>query len=143
MNVKYITLLICLGSFSFCNAQQLQDENSTLINAYFNQNQSETKPIKQNEKKSTMFSKTTLFQNGDYNYINIKTSVKDNLEVTQNGDQNFYEFMSFYGSKDSNMQIFQTGNNNGIYIYGENSLSKNIIINQKTDNQHIFITNYN
>ncbi|QCX39316.1 hypothetical protein FF125_13035 [Aureibaculum algae] len=143
MKIKYITLLMCLVFFSFCNAQQLQDENSTLINAYFNQNQSEAEPLKQEHKKSTMFSKTTLFQNGDYNYINIKTSVKDNLEVTQNGDQNFYEFMSFYGSKDSNMQIFQTGNNNGIYIYGENSLSKNIIINQKTDNQHIFITNYN
>ncbi len=141
MNLKYLTFLICLIVISYSNAQQLQDDNSDLINAYFNQNQN----TNQNQKvaqRSSLFSKTTLFQIGDYNHININSSVKDNLEVTQKGNENFYEFISYYGAKDSNMQVFQTGNNNGIYIYGENNLTKNLIINQKTDNQHIYITNY-
>lgn len=140
MKIKYIVFIICIGAMSYCNSQQLQDENSALINAYFNQGHIEQNQAQ--EQKNSLFSKTDLFQVGDNNYINVNSSFKDKLEVVQQGNENFYEFIGYYGSKNSSMQIFQTGNNNGIYIYGENDLTKNLIINQKTDNQHIFITNY-
>ncbi|RPD98805.1 hypothetical protein EGM88_06350 [Aureibaculum marinum] len=141
MNLKYIASVILLVTVSFCNAQLLQDDNSALINAYFNQSNNFVKNKESNQKNS-LLSQTSLYQIGDNNYMNINTSVKNKLEVSQQGNDNFYEFISYYGSKDSNIQVFQKGNNNGVYIYGENNLSKDLIINQQSNNQHIFITNY-
>ena len=54
MNLKYIFFIICLGTIGYCNSQQLQDDNTALINAYFNQGQIEQTQTQ--EQKSSLFS---------------------------------------------------------------------------------------
>lgn len=107
------------------------DENSSLISAYFN-------PSSENNLQVTQI---TLFQLGDYNTIDIRTSTKENVQVLQQGEYNSYFFISAYGDKDFNIGVLQQGQNNNIQVYGENSLMKDATIRQTGSDKQIIITN--
>lgn len=111
-------------------AQQLTDENSSMINAYFNQ-------VPQ---ANAQMAQTLLLQQGDYNTIDIQTGQKESISVMQHGHYNGYFFISAYGDKDFNLDVVQQGNNNNIQVFGENSLMQNATILQTGSDKQIIIT---
>ncbi|PID69388.1 MAG: hypothetical protein CR989_02015 [Flavobacteriales bacterium] len=109
-------------------AQELSDNNSALIAAYF-------------DNSSNVISQTKIFQNGNYNTSFIQTSPKENINIYQEGSFNGYFFISAYGKNDFNLNVIQQGKNNSIHIFGENSLMKNATIRQTGTNKDVIITN--
>jgi len=117
-------------------AQQLQDDNSALINAYFQQAQAK-------KTTNTPTAVTHIIQQGNFNFVqaNLNTSKQQSLTVNQQGNQNFAALLSYFSTTPLNLTILQKGNNNGIHIFGENNLIKNAVIRQDANDQHIIISN--
>ena len=124
------------------NAQQI-DDNSLAINNYF-QITSEQPDLKENNHLySDRSSYSNVIQSGDENSIYINSlQFDDNQVVKQNGNQNNYEYYNYYSKENSNLKVNQEGNQNSLQVFGENSLMKNAVINQKSDFKSIVIKNY-
>ena len=151
MKYLYHILIIVLfvNVFSYNASAQQMDENTYLINRYFQIASSGQNLLTENEllvskaKTNNLVNNTELniLQAGNYNSINVKTST-NTQNVNQVGDYNNYEFISFYGRNDLNLEVQQIGNQNFVQILGENSLIDNMKIIQKSNFKTITITNY-
>ena len=142
----FLGVIISLFSLEI-NAQQT-DENTLIINRYFQNINFEQALLEENNSNREFSSfdspnntELNILQSGDFNLINIKSTV-NNQSVNQLGNYNNYEFISFYGRDDLNLEVQQIGNNNLIQVLGENSIINNMKIIQKSDFKTITITNY-
>ncbi len=142
MKASIILLLFIVALPIAINAQQT-DENTLAINNYFQI--SNEKPANSNPSKldGTIQSYADVVQTGNKNntYINSLQS-GDQQIVNQKGNQNNYEYYNYYSQENSNLIINQEGNQNSLQIFGENSLMKNTIINQKSSFKSVVIKNY-
>lgn len=125
---------------------QIYDENTAIITRYFQNSSSQEKSATiTDEAQLNNFRKykssVNILQDGNLNYTNINSKASE-LGVEQIGNNNNYEFMSYYGRDDLNFDIQQIGNNNLIQVFGENRLIDNLKIIQKSDFKTITITNY-
>ena len=145
---KILFILLVLFNLTFFNgyAQQNSDENTYIINQYFQLNKetslfgninTTTTNNKQAESNLLVFN-----QIGNNNEIDIKQQGADLQKVNQLGNNNYYNFNNYYNSLPSNFNIIQQGNTNNLQIYGENSIIKNMSILQKTDLKTLIIKNY-
>lgn len=123
-------LMLCYMMAFIGHSQQLSDNNSELINAYF-------KP----HITTAITSETNLFQQGNYNEITIQTDAKSQIQVGQMGNYNGYFFISAYGNNDFSIDVLQQGDRNTIQVFGENNLMKNAVIRQTGSDRQIIITN--
>ncbi len=145
--ITSLGILLMLSFITKINAQQT-DENTLIITKYFQNNTTAqtlgtinlTNQASANSKAITN-SELNILQNGNYNLVNIKTTT-NNQNIAQVGNNNSYEFISYYGRDDLNFGAQQIGNGNFIQILGENSLINNMKIIQKSDYKTITITNY-
>jgi len=143
-----ISVLFVLVLFSLKSNAQQTDENTLIINRYFQSLNSEQILLTENNLKYAQSDLNTpnsteinILQSGNFNNININSSA-NNQSIGQVGNYNSYEFISFYGRDDLNFEAQQIGENNLIQILGENSLINNMKIIQKSDFKTITITNY-
>ena len=143
-NLTYIVLFfiifICFDTYS----QNLTDENSELITTYF---QIKTNSPANNSTTSKVYQKTLgsdviIEQIGNYNDSYIISNSKNKQVVKQIGDNNNYEYYTYYNSNPTEVNTLQYGDNNDIQIFGQNELAKNISIIQKTNNKTLIIKNY-
>ncbi len=148
MKFSFITILLLFGYITL-NAQSIRT-NEAIIEEYMNLFQvvnneeasqrnlanSEETPYLLNEEAAS----TLLKQEGVGNYSNVQAAA-ESLNITQKGEDNFNEFITFYGEGNLTVNIFQEGVDNSIKIYGENSLIDNMSIVQKANHQDIIITN--
>ncbi|MDV7187608.1 hypothetical protein R3X25_09975 [Lutibacter sp. TH_r2] len=149
---KDTVLSICFIVFSFISIQlfaQVSDENTLAISNYFQSvntiaTEINIQKIDNSNIQLTPSAKTELniLQVGNSNLIHINSS-ENNINATQIGDKNSYEFLTYYGRDDLNMDVQQIGEGNAVQIFGENSLMNNIKIVQKSNNKTITINNYN
>ena len=72
-------------------------------------------------------------QIGNNNILDIKGGLGDVQNVIQKGNRNYYDFIDYYNSDKSNMNILQEGKANSLHVYGTNSFTDNIKILQKSD----------
>jgi len=121
---------------------QETDENTFIINQYFQTNQSNYSLINQSVVSSNTETYVNLVQSGYQNNIYLNSLNKDVQTVNQTGNKNNYENYVNFNIEKTNKIINQEGNLNSLLIFGENSLMKNLIINQKADFQSIVIKNY-
>jgi len=121
---------------------QETDENTFIINQYFQTNQSNYSLINQSVVSSNTETYVNLVQTGYHNNIYLNSLNKDVQTVNQTGNKNNYENYVNFNNEKTNKIINQEGNLNSLLIFGENSLMKNLIINQKADFQSIVIKNY-
>lgn len=138
-------LLIVNALESNCMAQQIFDENSLLIQQYF-QNFNNGSLVSQDTKElaRSSFNKSVILltQRGDNNSIGIKKNGKESQVVSQVGSDNYYNFINYYNSNPSNLTILQQGRSNSLQIYGQNSIIENISIIQKSNFKSLVIKNY-
>jgi hypothetical protein len=136
-----IITFICVFAFQTLMAQET-DENTFIINQYFQTNQSNYSLINQSVVSSNTETYVNLVQSGYQNNIYLNSLNKDVQTVNQTGNKNNYENYVNFNIEKTNKIINQEGNLNSLLIFGENSLMKNLIINQKADFQSIVIKNY-
>lgn len=138
--------LICILFFSTLSVQSQQtDENTHIINQYFQQNKLSTTARAANSSFQEIQSDVnivTLNQVGSNNQIDVKSNLNDSQGVNQVGDNNHYQFINYYNNSPSNFNILQQGNSNSLQIYGENSIINNINIIQKSNFKTLIIKNY-
>lgn len=131
MKKKSILMVLSCIVVTIGYGQELSDNNSALINAYF------SKPNNDN----TSISITAINQIGRFNTSSIQTSTKKNISIYQQGNFNGYFFISGFGKSDFNLDVIQQGEHNSIHIFGENDLMKNATIRQTGTDKDIIITN--
>ncbi|WP_457616959.1 hypothetical protein [Lutibacter sp.] len=148
-NTMRLLFLFIIG-FSFANVYGQADENTYIINRYF---QNISNGQEQLLTSQSLFQQSltntdavnaaelNILQSGNYNAINVETS-GNRLNISQVGENNSYEFITYYGRGDSNFEVQQLGNNNFIQVLGENSIIDNMKILQKSNNQTITVINY-
>ena len=136
--VFVLVLFISLNSFS----QNLQDQNSNLIESYFQLQSITTEAPAETLLQQNLGSDVIVVQTGNYNNSYILTSAKSKQSVNQIGDHNNYEYYTYYNSSPSEVNTLQLGDNNDIQIFGQNELTKNINIIQQTNNKTLIIKNY-
>lgn len=147
---NYILIIALILFFANCNllvAQQLSDENTYVINQYFQSNKEFSSKLTDTQTLSTnsfqvQSNIVSLNQIGNNNEIDIKQKGADSQNINQIGNNNYYNFINYYNSTPSNFNIIQQGNSNNLQIYGENSIIKNIGIVQKSDFNTLIIKNY-
>jgi len=128
------------------NAQGITDENTYIINQYFQLNkesslfENNNTPTTNNKQAQSNF--VSLNQVGNNNQIDIKQKGGDSQTVNQLGNKNYYNFINYYNNTPSNFNILQQGNANNLQIYGENSIINNISIVQKSNFKTLIIKNY-
>jgi len=138
-----IILFVLIVAFPVVIKAQQTDDTTLAIQNYFqvaNENAvAKNTPLP----KSDVQSYVNLVQTGNENntYIN-SLQAGDEQVGNQKGNQNNYEYYNYYSSENSNMIIHQEGDQNSLQIFGENSLMKNAIINQKSSFKSIVIKNY-
>jgi len=138
-----IAFIVLVVAFQATIAAQQTDENTLIINTYF-QAVSEM-PV---EKQATLpntdgQSFVNLVQMGNENSIYIKSlQTGDNQEVSQVGNQNNYEYYNYYNKENSNLNVNQEGTLNSLQVFGENSLMKDATINQRSNFKSVVIKNY-
>jgi len=145
-------ILIIVGLFFLSTylsfGQQLSDENTIIINQYFQSNNKIVSNlsannnflISSNSQESNKI--INLNQIGNKNKIEVKQSKNDSQIVKQFGDNNYYSFINYYNSNVSNLSVIQVGNSNSLNIYGQNSLIDNMSILQKSNFKTLIIKNY-
>ena len=133
-------------TFFVGNAQENTDENTYIINQYFQlNNQSslfENKVASATNTRQAQSNSVTLNQLGNNNQIDIKQKGGDSQTINQLGNKNYYNFINYYNNTPSNFNITQQGNSNNLQIYGENSIINNISISQKSNFKTLIIKNY-
>jgi len=140
---KFVLVIIPLMVFPFFIAAQQTDENTLVINNYFQI--TNEKPIAKATtlSNSNAQSYVNLVQAGYENNVYINAlQTGDNQVINQKGKQNNYEYYNYYSTENSNLNVNQVGNQNSLQIFGENSLMKNAIIIQKSNYKGIVIKNY-
>ena len=148
-NYILVLYLVFFGLISFQLNAQISDDNTYIINKYFQNTTSEINSaasvIDTNKsiakKDNGVNSELNILQYGNYNYININTT-GNKLNSSQVGNNNSYEFLTYYGRNDLNVDVQQIGNSNSVQVYGENSLINNMKIIQKSNFKTITVTNY-
>jgi len=144
MKNLFITLIIGTLGCPYLFAQ-MSDTNTETINQYFQVTQNEE--VRTNTTSSTInqnkMSYVDIVQTGIENsiYINALQS-GDNQIVNQTGSQNNYEYYNYYGKENSNLNVNQEGTLNSLQVFGENSLMKDAVINQKSNFKSVVIKNY-
>ncbi len=83
-----------------------------------------------------------LNQKGINNQIDLKMSINDAQIISQNGKDNYFQYLNYYNKSASTFNILQQGKANSIHIYGENSLVKKLSIVQKTNHKTLIIRNF-
>ena len=137
---SFILVMILMAGFNL-SAQNLIDTNTGLIKNYFlNQeiNNFQTRENLVSLKNTDVY----VFQLGNENNAIISINEESKQYLKQEGNNNNFEYFTYYSNVDSFVQTTQNGSNNDIQIYGENSISKNLKIRQNTNNQTIIINNY-
>ena len=140
---KLFTNFILIFAFSVTIVAQQVDDNTLAINNYFqinNKNQVNNNPSKLD---GTIQSYANVVQVGRENNTYIKSLQSgDQQVIIQKGHQNNYEYYNYYSQENSSMQVNQVGNMNSIQVFGENSIMKDAIINQKGNFKTVIIKNY-
>ena len=138
--LKYLIIVSCFLTV-FEMTAQVEDQNTLLINTYFNL--SSTNFIDNyGYSESNFLQSAAILQFGNNNNIDINSSGKSEQEVNQIGNNNNFQFIDFYNSSDMSLDVLQDGNNSSIQVYGMNSLMKDMLIKQSAGNQTLIITNY-
>ena len=138
--LKYLIIVSCFLTV-FEMTAQVEDQNTLLINTYFNL--SSTNFIDNyGYSESNFLQSAAILQFGNNNNIDINSSGKSQQEVNQIGNNNNFQFIDFYNSSDMSLDVLQDGNNSSIQVYGMNSLMKDMLIKQSAGNQTLIITNY-
>jgi Ca2+-binding RTX toxin-like protein len=140
--MKYLTLVLLFILPAILFGQQT-DDNTLVINEYFNvENDNQ---IAKNSTLQNLNSQSyvQLIQTGNENSIYVNSLQKgDNQIVNQVGNQNNYEYYNYYSTENSTIKVNQEGTLNSLQIFGENALMKNAIINQKSKFKSVVIKNY-
>lgn len=122
---------------------QFSDENTNAINQYFSNIRENPVSILTQVNENLNVVGFQLEQNGLDNLIHVNNlQLGDKQVVRQVGNKNSYEYYTYYSVENSNISISQVGDSNTIQIYGENSLTRNATINQKSNFQELIIKNY-
>jgi hypothetical protein len=142
-----IAAFIVLFHLAFINvgAQQITNEDTYLINQYFQVNVNQQAEAKLVSPKTNphMGSYVGIVQTGIDNNININSlQTGDEQIVSQSGKKNNYEYYNYYSNENSSMQVNQVGNLNSVQVFGENSLMKDAKISQKGSFKTLIIKNY-
>lgn len=141
-----ISIFIFLSSvFIQSVIAQITDENTYLINQYFQMNKDVTAVVSPKASETTtqtQLNVVSLNQIGAENQIDIKGSSSNSQNVHQKGQDNYYQFINYYNNNPSNFNILQQGSSNSLQIYGQNSIIENISIVQKSNSKALIITNY-
>lgn len=142
-NISLLLGVLCLFVFIDSAGQNLTDTNSSAIENYFklaiNTEQATQTTTPQNK---NFDSYVVVSQIGNYNTSYILTNKKNNQNISQHGDDNNYEYISYYNSNASEVNVLQNGDNNDVQIYGQNELAKSISIIQNTNDKALIIKNY-
>jgi hypothetical protein len=129
--------------FAFMTAvAQETDENTFIINQYFQNNQNNYSLMNRPAVSNNAETYVNLIQTGYNNNIRLNSLNEDTQTVHQVGNKNDYENFVYFNKEKTNKTINQEGNMNSLLIFGENSMMKNLIINQKADFQSIVIKNF-
>lgn len=129
--------------FAFMTAvAQETDENTFIINQYFQNNQNNYSLMNRTAVSNNAETYVNLIQTGYNNNIRLNSLNEDTQTVLQVGNKNDYENFVYFNKEKTNKTINQEGNMNSLLIFGENSMMKNLIINQKADFQSIVIKNF-
>ena len=135
---KIILTIIIIITFSFiAMSQNIIDNNTEEIQKYFFNNQ-----IKNEIINSNINIESNIYQRGENNSIEIESSGKKIQLVRQVGDDNNYQYYTYYDSSTANLIINQFGDENDIQIFGQNSIVEKLKITQTTNNQSILIINF-
>ena len=142
---KYIYILcISVTTIYSLNAQNIVDENTNIIKNYFALQQD--KLVINNQHKNLVELKTptdiTVLQEGDYNNVIVNVNQENKQSLIQKGNNNNFEYYTYYNNIESFINVKQSGDNNDIQIFGQNNISKNMKIDQNTSDQTIIIMNY-
>ena len=141
-NIFYILALTILCSSTLL-AQNMVDSNTDLIANYFVQQQHFDLTNFTNENLQTEESSNVVInQIGNNNNAFVLANQENTQILTQQGDANNFEYYTYYNNIESVITTSQTGNNNDIQIFGQNTISKNLTINQHAENQTIWVFNY-
>ena len=142
------TMILTFFAVGFClmNAfGQNSDMNTQAISQYFEGAYFESLDSRTatNLVATKSRSEVNIVQVGIENntYIN-SVQTGDSQMVSQSGEYNNYEYYNYYSIENSNLEVNQEGTLNSIQVFGENSLMKDAIINQKSDFNSIVIKNY-
>lgn len=142
---RSVLIVLFLFAFITIEAQQIANENTYLINQYFQLNNDALlleNRVSSNYNIQTQDNFTILSQIGNSNQIDIKSNQNDAQAVSQFGNNNDYQFINYYNNSVSNFNIVQQGDSNSLQIYGENSLIKNMSIVQNANFETLIIKNY-
>jgi len=135
--IAQITFILSLFFTLIVNSQNIVDNNNENIQNYFYQNQTNTDVTENNTNQDII-----IYQQGENNDIEVLSSGEKIQLVRQVGDNNNYQYYTFYNSNKANLNINQFGDENDIQIYGHNSIVEKLKITQTTNNQSILILNY-
>lgn len=140
MKIFSFFLVVCLFNYSYA---QISDKNSIIIDNYFQMTNEKHITEGPRNLDAGVQSYVNVVQIGNKNstYIN-SLQTGDSQVVNQTGTQNNYEYYNYYSKENSNLNVNQEGTLNSLQVFGENSLMKNAIINQKSDFQGLIIKNY-
>ena len=92
-----------------------------------------------NNKLAGIFIVLLVFRVEAQEVLTLQNAIQN---VQQIGNQNNYQYFSSYNSIQSNITVNQEGLLNSLQIFGENSLMKDVVINQKSDFKSMVIKNY-
>ena len=124
---------------------QFSDDSTLAIEQYFNgeYKPAGTEPRSVSDGTDALLSEVTIIQTGQENNVYIRSLQSgDEQLIRQNGQSNNYEYYNYYSQVNSTMQVNQDGTLNSVQVFGENSLMKDAVINQKSDYGAIIIRNY-
>ena len=136
--LSVLIVFVSINSFS----QNLLDQNSNLIESYFQLQSITTEAPGETLLQQNFSSDVTVVQTGNYNNSYILTNTSSKQSVSQIGNRNNYEYYTYYNSNPSEVNTLQLGDNNDIQIFGQNELTKNINIIQQANNKTLIIKNY-
>jgi len=137
---RYLILVFCTVVGFEMNAQ-VEDQNTLLINTYFNLNSNNYFDGSANP-ESNYLQAVNILQYGNNNNIDINSSGKSQQKVNQIGNNNNFQYIDFYNSTDMKLDVLQEGNNSSIQIFGVNSMMKDMIIKQSANSKALIISNY-
>ena len=90
--LKYLIIVSCFFAVLEMNAQ-VEDQNTRLINSYFNLNTNNDFVNSFNIPEANIMESLFILQFGENNYININSSVKSEQKVNQIGDNNYFNYI--------------------------------------------------
>lgn len=142
MKIKFV-LAICIVVFGI-NLGSSQEKND-LYKQLYNNNffvKENIKDVNNINTNTSNINLVSLNQIGNYNNIDISKKSNASQKIVQIGDNNDYNFISYYSQMPLDLNVLQKGNSNALHIYGENSIIKNISIVQKSNFKTLIIKNY-